>query len=130
MTLEEKREIIVKNKDPALAALEAVSDRIYDLTDPLLNNAGELMTSKISNHDVQQFVKDLRNDSSKYEKVRQKLLSGDFNLSLTEINYVALAFHYCAENMRGEIISLNKAIELSESIVKDLMSAESKKSEN
>jgi hypothetical protein len=32
--------------------------------------------------------------------------------------------------MRGEIISLNKAIELSESIVKDLMSAESKKSES
>ena len=52
MTLEEKREIIVKNKDPALAALEAVSDRIYDLTDPLLNNAGELMTSKIGDHNV------------------------------------------------------------------------------
>lgn len=52
MTLEEKREIIVKNKDPALAALEAVSDRIYDLTDPLLNNAGELMASKIGDHNV------------------------------------------------------------------------------
>lgn len=123
MTLEEKREIVVKNKDPALAALEAVSDRIYDLTDPLLNDKGNIMTAKIGNYDAQQFVKTLRDDSSKYESIRGKLLSGDFNLSLTEINYVALAFHFCAENMRGQINSLNKAIELSEAIVKDLMSA-------
>ena len=125
MTLEEKREIVVKNKDPALAALEAVSDRIYDLTDPLLNDndKGNIMTAKIGNYDAQQFVKTLRDDSSKYESIRGKLLSGDFNLSLAEINYVALAFHFCAENMRGQINSLNKAIELSEAIVKDLMSA-------
>ncbi len=125
MTLEEKREIVVKNKDPALAALEAVSDRIYDLTDPLLNDKGNIMTAKIGNYDAQQFVKTLRDDSSKYESIRGKLLSGDFNLSLAEINYVALAFHFCAENMRGQINSLNKAIELSEAIVKDLMSATS-----
>ena len=123
MTLEEKREIVVKNKYPALAALEAVSDRIYDLTDPLLNDKGNIMTAKIGNYDAQQFVKTLRDDSSKYESIRGKLLSGDFNLSLAEINYVALAFHFCAENMRGQINSLNKAIELSEAIVKDLMSA-------
>lgn len=122
MTLEEKREIVVKNKDPALAALEAVSDRIYDLTDPLLNDKGNIMTAKIGNYDAQQFVKTLRDDSSKYESIRGKLLSGDFNLSLAEINYVALAFHFCAENMRGQINSLNKAIEFSEAIVKDLMS--------
>ena len=123
MTLEEKREIVVKNKDPALAALEAVSDRIYDLTDPLLNDKGNIMTAKIGNYDAQQFVKTLRDDSSKYESIRGKLLSGDFNLSLAEINYVALAFHFCVENMRGQINSLNKAIEFSEAIVKDLMSA-------
>ena len=129
MTLEEKREIIIKNKDPALAALESVSDRIYDLTDPLLNDKGNIMTAKIGNSDAQQFVKQLRDDSNKYEKVRQKLLSGDFNLSLTEINYVALAFHFCSERMRGEIISLEKAIELSEGIVKDLISTDKKQSE-
>lgn len=124
MTLEEKREIVVKNKDPALAALEAVSDRIYDLTDPLLNDKGNIMTAKIGNYDAQQFVKTLRDDSSKYESIRGKLLSGDFNLSLAEINYVALAFYFCAENLRDQIKSMNKAIELSEVLVKDLMSAD------
>lgn len=130
MTLEQKREIIIKNKDPALAALEAVTDRIYDFTDPLLNDKGNIMTAKIGNYDAQQFIKSLRDDSNKYEKVRGKLLSGDFNLSLTEINYVALAFHFCAENMHDQIKSMTKAIELSDSLVKDLMSPESEDSKN
>lgn len=129
MTLEQKREIIIKNKDPALAALEAVADRIYNLTDPLLDNEERIVTEKIGNYDAQEFVKTLRNDSSKYEKIRQKLLSGDFNLSLTEINYVALAFHYSITRMRGLIVSFNKAIDLSEQLVKDLMSPDNKQSE-
>lgn len=129
MTLEQKREIIIKNKDPALAALEAVTDRIYNLTDPLLDNKESIATEKIGNYDAQEFVETLRKDASKYEKVRQKLLSGDFNLSLTEINYVALAFHYSAARMRGLIVSFNKAIDLSEQMVKDLMSPDNKQSE-
>ena len=50
MTLEQKREIIIKNKDPALAALEAVADRIYNLTDPLLDNEERIVTEKIGNY--------------------------------------------------------------------------------
>lgn len=130
MTLEEKREIIVKNKDPALAALEAVSDRIYDITDPLLNDKGKIMSIKIGSYKAEQFVQSLRDDSEKYENVREKLLSGDFNLSLSEINYVALAFHFCSERMKEQIKSLEKAIELSDSIVKDLMSTQNNESEN
>lgn len=129
MTLEQKREIIIKNKDPALAALEAVTDRIYNLTDPLLDNKESIATEKIGNYDAQEFVETLRKDASRYEKVRQKLLSGDFNLSLTEINYVALAFHYSTARMRGLIVSFNKAIDLSEQMVKDLMSPDNKQSE-
>jgi hypothetical protein len=52
MTLEQKREIIIKNKDPALAALEAVTDRIYNLTDPLLDNKESIATEKIGNYDA------------------------------------------------------------------------------
>ena len=122
MTLEQKRDIVVKNKDPAIAALEAVTDRIYDITDPLLNDKGQLMTAKIGNFQVESFLKDLREDSTKYEKLKQKLQSGDFNLSLTEINYIALAFYFCEENLRGQVDTLNKAINLSKTLRLDLMS--------
>lgn len=41
MTLEEKREIVVKNKDPAIAALDSVLDRIYDLSDVTLDKKSD-----------------------------------------------------------------------------------------
>lgn len=126
MTLKEKREIIVKNKDPAIAALDSVLDRIYDLSDVTLDKKSD----NVGNANIQQLVEELKKDASKYEKVRRKLLYGDIDLSLTEINYIALAFHFCAERMRGEVISLNKAIGISESMVKKLMSAESKESKD
>lgn len=124
MTLEEKREIIIKNKDPALAALESVSDRIYDLTDDLLNKQGKLMTSKIGNYKVEQFALELRNDAEKYEKVRAKLLNSDFNLSISEINYVALAFYFCSEKLHAQITDMEKAASLADDLREKLMSKE------
>lgn len=124
MTLEEKREIIIKNKDPALAALESVSDRIYDLTDDLLNEQGKLMTAKIGNYKAEQFVTELRNDAEKYEKVRAKLLNSDFNLSISEINYVALAFYFCSEKLHAQIADMEKAASLAEDLREKLMSKE------
>ena len=124
MTLEEKREIIIKNKDPALAALESVSDRIYDLTDDLLNEQGKLMTAKIGNYKVEQFATELRNDAEKYEKVRAKLLNSDFNLSISEINYVALAFYFCSEKLHAQIADMEKAASLAEDLREKLMSKE------
>lgn len=124
MTLEEKREIIIKNKDPALAALESVTDRIYDLTDELLNDKGRIMTAKIGNYKAEEFIKELRQDAERYEKVRQKLLFGDLNLSLAEINQVALAFYFCILNLTDQINSMQKAKEMSVEIVQNLMSPE------
>jgi len=45
-------------------------------------------------------------------------------LSLTEINLVGLAFNFCRVNLREQISLMDKAAQLADSIVKDLMSAE------
>lgn len=90
MTLEEKREIVSENKDVSIAALNAVLDRIYDLKD-----MREQRKTAESEMEIKLFD-ELEYDSSKYENVRAKLLKSDFNLSLAEINYVALAFYFCA----------------------------------
>lgn len=124
MTLEQKREIVTNNKDPAIAALEAVCDRIYDITDPLLDNEGQISEEKIGPQSSIDFLKTLREDAEKYEKLREKLMRGDFNLSLTEINLVGLAFNFCRVNLREQISLMDKAAQLADSIVKDLMSAE------
>ena len=124
MTLEEKKEIILKNKDPAMAALESVADKIYDLTDELLNAQGNLMTAKIGNYKVEEFAKELRNDSVKYEDIRTKLMNNDMDLSLMEINYIALAFYFCAEHLTGQYKSLQKASEMCRELTNQLMSAD------
>lgn len=123
MTLEQKREIIIKNKDPAIAALESVTDRIHYITDPLLDENGEIIKTGLEDK-VYNFSKDLRKDADKYEKVRGKLLAGDFNLSLTEINYIAIAFRYSVIDMDKKIKLMEKAIVEISSIVNDLLSAD------
>lgn len=122
MTLDEKREIVSKNKDPAIAALNSVLDRIYDLQE--LSKKGKSVTK---NDDEEYnkflaFLDSISEDTKKYESVRLKLLKDDFNLSLVEINQVALAFHFCFENMRQQMTSMQKACEIISQIERDLMS--------
>lgn len=102
MTIEEKIQVVKDNKSAALAALESVTDRIYDITDTLLNNKGNLMTAEIKSYKTQQFLINLRKDAKKYEDVRVKLMNDDFNLSLLEINYVALSFKFCSDNLKEQ----------------------------
>ena len=124
MNINEKIDLIIKNKDPACAALESVTDRIYDLTDDLLNDKGRIMTAKIGNYQAEEFVKDLREDAEKYEAIKTKLESNNFDLSLIEINKIALAFYFCVCNLDDNIKALTKAKDLSENLLQSLMSPE------
>ena len=44
MKKKKKREIIRRNKDPSVAALNSLLDKIYSITDPFLNSKGNIMT--------------------------------------------------------------------------------------
>lgn len=119
--MEEKIQLIKENKDAAVAALNSYLDRIYNLTNQYFTKDNQLKEGLTKDEKLEKFLMELRNDASKYESVRRKLLDENYDLSLKEINYVALAFTYVSATWQTMIKNLTKAIEETKPIVSKLM---------
>lgn len=119
--MEEKIQIIKENRDAAIAALNSYLDRIYNLTNQYFTEDNQLKKGLTKDEKLEKFLMELRNDASKYESVRRKLLDENYDLSLKEINYVALAFTYVSATWQTMIKNLTKAIEETKPIVSKLM---------
>ena len=119
--MEEKIQIIKENRDAAIAALNSYLDKIYGLTDQYFTSDGKLKEGLTKDEKLEKFLLELREDASKYESVRRKIIDEDYNLSLKDINYVALAFTYVSATWQTMIKNLTKAIEETKPIVSKLM---------
>ena len=119
--MEEKIQLIKENKDAAVAALNSYLDKIYNLTDRYFTEDNQLKEGLTKDEKLEKFLIELRNDASKYESVRRKLIDENYDLSLKEINYVALAFTYVSATWQTMIKNLTKAIEETKLIVSKLM---------
>ena len=119
--MEEKIQLIKENRDAAVAALNSYLDRIYNLTNQYFTEDNQLKEGLTKDEKLERFLMELRNDASKYESVRRKLLDENYDLSLKEINYVALAFTYVSATWQTMIKNLTKAIEETKPIVSKLM---------
>ena len=119
--MEEKIQLIKENKDAAVAALNSYLDKIYNLTDQYFTEDNQLKEGLTKDEKLEKFLIELKNDASKYESVRRKLIDENYNLSLKEINYVALAFTYVSATWQTMIKNLTKAIEETKLIVSKLM---------
>ena len=119
--MEEKIQLIKKNKDAAVAALNSYLDKIYTLTDQYFTEDNQLKEGLTKDEKLEKFLIELKNDASKYESVRRKLIDENYDLSLKEINYVALAFTYVSATWQTMIKNLTKAIEETKPIVSKLM---------
>lgn len=119
--MEEKIQLIKENKDAAVAALNSYLDKIYNLTDQYFTKDNQLKEGLTKDEKLEKFLIELKNDASKYESVRRKLIDENYNLSLKEINYVALAFTYISATWQTMIKNLTKAIEETKPIVSKLM---------
>lgn len=119
--MEEKIQLIKENKDAAVAALNSYLDRIYNLTNQYFTEDNQLKEGLTKDEKLEKFLMELRNDASKYESVRRKLLDENYDLSLKEINYIALAFTYVSATWQTMIKNLTKAIEETKPIVSKLM---------
>lgn len=119
--MEEKIQLIKENRDAAVAALNSYLDRIYNLTNQYFTEDNQLEEGLTKDEKLEKFLMELRNDASKYESVRRKLLDENYDLSLKEINYVALAFTYVSATWQTMIKNLTKAIEETKPIVSKLM---------
>ena len=116
----EKINLIRDNRDAAIAALNVYPDKIYKLTDDYFED-GKLKEGLSSDAKLEKFILELRDDATKFESVRRKLIDNDFNLSLEEVNYVALGFVYMAESWQSQIKNLTLAVEQARTITKTLM---------
>ena len=123
--MEEKIQLIKENKDAAVAALNSYLDKIYDLTDKYFTEDNQLKEGLTKDEKLEKFLMELRNDASKYESVRRKLLDENYDLSLKDINYVALAFTYVSATWQTMVKNLTKAIEETKPIVTKLMEKKS-----
>lgn len=119
--MEEKIQLIKENKDAAVAALNSYLDKIYNLTDQYFTEDNQLKEGLTKDEKLEKFLMELKNDASKYESVRRKLLDENYDLSLKEINYVALAFTYVSATWQTMIKNLTKAIEETKPIISKLM---------
>ena len=116
----EKINLIRDNRDAAIAALNVYLDKIYKLTDDYFED-GKLKEGLSSDAKLEKFILELRDDATKFESVRRKLIDNDFNLSLEEVNYIALGFVYRAESWQSQIKNLTLAVEQARTITKTLM---------
>lgn len=116
----EKINLIRDNRDAAIAALNIYLDKIYKLTDDYFED-GKLKEGLTHDAKLEEFILELREDTNKFESVRRKLIDNDFNLSLEEVNYIALGFVYMAESWRSQIKNLTLAAEQAQAIIKVLM---------
>ena len=119
--MEEKIQLIKENKDAAVAAINSYLDKIYNLTDQYFTEDNQLKEGLTKDEKLEKFLIELKNDASKYESVRRKLIDENYDLSLKEINYVALAFTYVSATWQTMIKNLTKAIEETKPIVSKLM---------
>ena len=76
---------------------------------------------------IEGFVKELNSDAAEYESIRGKLQSDDFNLSLTEIARIGLAFTYSGIVIQKQIETSQKALGSIKTIIDSLMDGETQK---
>lgn len=121
MTTKEKIQIIKDYKSSAVAALNSYLDRIYDLTDKYFNEDNTLKKGLTKDIKLETFLLELKKDASNYEEVRRKLIDDNFDLSLKEINFIALSFVYVQTSWEKQVENLNTAIKDIKQIISQLM---------
>ena len=121
-----KIELIKQYKETAIAALNSYLDSMYNLTDKYFDKEGKMLPLPERNEKVESFIKEVRADTQKYENVRRKLIDENFDLSLYEINLIALSFNFTIETMKKQVENLTRTIE----VLSDLTAALMAKKEN
>lgn len=117
MSINKKIFIIQQNKEAAIAALNNYLDYIYSLHERFFEKDDTLKEGLTKDPVAEELILSSKNNADKFENVRRKLLDDDFNLSLSEINYIALGFLFSLIRMKNQISDLKKlSLELSDII--------------
>lgn len=121
MPLNEKREIVSKNKDPAIAAIQSVLDSYYNLLAPITDNENKLKPNFLIEEKAKLFAEGMLEDTEKWELILKKIKENE-ELSNVDIAHIGLAFSFCAMRAKDQIKSMEKAFELCNSLSEQLSS--------
>ena len=124
-----KIELIKQYKETAIAALNNYLDSMYNLTDKYFDKEGKMLPLPERNEKLESFINEVRTDTQKYESVRRKLIDENFDLSLYEINLVALSFLFTTEIMKQQVKNLTQTIEALSDLAAALMKKKEKEKE-
>lgn len=119
-----KIELVKQYKETAIAALNSYLDSMYNLTDKYFDKEGKMLPLPEKNEKVENFIKEVRTGTQKYESVRRKLIDENFDLSLYEINLVALSLLFTTETMKKQVNNLTQTIEILSTLAEVLMAKE------
>lgn len=111
MNIDKKIFVIQGDKEATIAALNSYLDYIYNLHEMFFDENNRLRDGLQTEPELENIIISSKENAAKFEKVREKLINDDFNLSLLEINYIALAYYYARTRMEITIKNLTKAIE-------------------
>ena len=130
MDMAEKIELIKEHKTDTLAALSVYITHVYDMSNPFFNKNGELIQDAIkteTDEEYIKFIKSFRQSVREFETLEAKIKKNDFNLSLLEIDRIALVFQYMEEVFKKQLQQTEWAIAECKKVSDQLMETESKK---
>lgn len=125
LSLDAKRDVITKNKDPAIAALQTVLDTYYNLIAVGTNSDGDIDPTLFTDEKAYKTALEVQADIDKFESVLNHL-KDDKELSKIEVAYVGVAFLFCSERAGNQIASMTKAKTLCDSLVAQILEPEEK----
>lgn len=119
MNNEDKITLIKEHQSDTIAGLNALLDRLYELKE-YTNEHGEIKTGLEAEDQWKNYVLSMAKDTTKYEKLRRKVLNNDFNFTTAEINDIALVYFYLATSWTQQIELITKAKVAAEDLFKKL----------
>lgn len=123
MSNEHKIELIKEHQSDSIAGINALLDRLYELKE-YTNEHGEIKTELEADDQWKNYILGMVKDITKYEKLRQKLINGDFNFTTVEINDIALIYFYLQTSWTKQIEMLEKAKDEASNLFKELTKPE------
>lgn len=109
MGVNKKIYLIQQNTEAAIAAIDSYLDYIYSLQSIFLDDEQNLKPELEHDKQAEELLKSSGANAETYEIIRRKLIDEDFNLSLVELDYIALAFFFASSRMKIQINKLTTA---------------------
>ena len=115
-----KIELIKEYKDTAIAAFNFYLDYLYNLTDNFIEE-GRFKEGLDLPEDLKKLLSDSLTTANRYEKIREKLIKDDFNLSTVEIDYIGLVIFFWVTITSKHITTLQQAVNKASDIQNQLL---------